>query len=162
MPAVRRLASMLAADVVGYSRLMGPGEEGMHQRLKAYRREVIEGVRLYGEMHRFLPIYASWHGAKIEEVEVRHYARKSGAGKRVVLFGDGHSGASIEFPAFGVGFVALLLQHVQVGDGDRHLGFHLHKLVFHVEDDLLDHRFGIFSPVDEVVEIGTKQRADAF
>ncbi len=33
--------------------------------LKAYRREVIEGVRLYGEMHRFLPIYASWHGARI-------------------------------------------------------------------------------------------------
>src|SRR3954468_21960255 len=49
--------------------------------LKAYRREVIEGVRLYGEMHRFLPIYARWHGAKITEVEVRHYARSSGHSK---------------------------------------------------------------------------------
>ena len=47
--------------------------------LKAYRREVIEGVRLYGEMHRFLPIYAKWHGAKITEVVVRHFARAHGA-----------------------------------------------------------------------------------
>ena len=49
--------------------------------LKAYRREVIEGVRLYGEMHRFLPIYTRWHGAKITEVTVRHYARTSGKSK---------------------------------------------------------------------------------
>ncbi len=49
--------------------------------LKAYRREVIDGVRLYGEMHRFLPIYTRWHGAKITEVGVRHYARTSGQSK---------------------------------------------------------------------------------
>ncbi len=49
--------------------------------LKAYRRDVIEGVRLYGEMHRFLPIYARWHGAEIAEVEVRHYARAKGTSK---------------------------------------------------------------------------------
>jgi glycosyltransferase involved in cell wall biosynthesis len=49
--------------------------------LKAYRREVIEGVRLYGEMHRFLPIYAGWHGAAITEVVVSHYARTSGSSK---------------------------------------------------------------------------------
>ncbi len=49
--------------------------------LKAYKREVLEGVRLYGEMHRFLPIYARWHGATIAEVEVRHYARTSGSSK---------------------------------------------------------------------------------
>ena len=49
--------------------------------LKAYRREVMEGVRLYGEMHRFLPIYASWHGAKIAEVVVRHFARQHGSSK---------------------------------------------------------------------------------
>jgi len=49
--------------------------------LKAYKREVVEGVRLYGEMHRFLPIYARWHGAKISEVIVRHYARSSGRSK---------------------------------------------------------------------------------
>lgn len=49
--------------------------------LKAYRREVIDGVRLYGEMHRFLPIYTRWHGAKIAEVPVRHYARAHGVSK---------------------------------------------------------------------------------
>jgi len=49
--------------------------------LKAYRREVIEGVRIYGEMHRFLPIYVSWHGARITEIPVRHYARTCGPSK---------------------------------------------------------------------------------
>jgi len=49
--------------------------------LKAYRAEVIKGIRLYGEMHRFLPIYAKWHGARITEIPVNHYARTSGASK---------------------------------------------------------------------------------
>ncbi len=49
--------------------------------LKAYRAEVIKGVRLYGEMHRFLPIYAKWHGARIAEIPVNHYARTAGASK---------------------------------------------------------------------------------
>jgi len=49
--------------------------------LKAYRAEVIKGVRLYGEMHRFLPIYAKWHGARITEIPVNHYARTTGASK---------------------------------------------------------------------------------
>jgi glycosyltransferase involved in cell wall biosynthesis len=49
--------------------------------LKAYRREVIKGVRLYGEMHRFIPIYASWRGAKVVEMPVRHHARKFGKSK---------------------------------------------------------------------------------
>src|ERR1700738_1531903 len=42
MPAVRRLAAILAADVAGYSRLMGADEEGTHDRLKAHRRELID------------------------------------------------------------------------------------------------------------------------
>jgi glycosyltransferase involved in cell wall biosynthesis len=49
--------------------------------LKAYRAEIIKSVRLYGEMHRFLPIYARWHGAKITEVTVNHYARTTGKSK---------------------------------------------------------------------------------
>ena len=49
--------------------------------LKAYRAEVIKGVRLYGEMHRFLPIYAKWHGARITEIPVNHHARKTGHSK---------------------------------------------------------------------------------
>src|SRR5271169_4134911 len=42
MPAVRRLAGILAADVAGYSRLMGADEEGTHERLKAHRRELVD------------------------------------------------------------------------------------------------------------------------
>jgi len=49
--------------------------------LKAYRREVITGFRLYGEMHRFIPVYASSVGAKIIEVPVQHHPRKHGKGK---------------------------------------------------------------------------------
>ncbi|MGE5094454.1 MAG: glycosyltransferase family 2 protein [Betaproteobacteria bacterium] len=49
--------------------------------LKAYRRDVIKDVKLYGEMHRFIPIYASWQGGKVTEVPVRHHARKFGASK---------------------------------------------------------------------------------
>jgi glycosyltransferase involved in cell wall biosynthesis len=46
--------------------------------LKAYRREVLEGVHLYGEMHRFIPIYASWQGARVAELPVAHHARQHG------------------------------------------------------------------------------------
>jgi glycosyltransferase involved in cell wall biosynthesis len=49
--------------------------------LKAYRAEVLEGIRLYGEMHRFLPIYAKWHGARITEIPVNHFARSCGSSK---------------------------------------------------------------------------------
>ncbi len=49
--------------------------------LKAYRREVLAGMRLYGEMHRFVPIYASWMGAKVVELPVRHHARRFGRSK---------------------------------------------------------------------------------
>src|SRR6202030_1946890 len=42
MPAVRRLAAILAADVAGYSRLMGGDEEGTHERLKSHRREFVD------------------------------------------------------------------------------------------------------------------------
>ena len=46
--------------------------------MKAYRREYIENIKLYGEMHRFIPIYAAWEGAKVTEIEVNHYAREFG------------------------------------------------------------------------------------
>lgn len=49
--------------------------------LKAYRREVITGFKLYGEMHRFIPVYANSVGAKILEVPVRHHSRKFGTSK---------------------------------------------------------------------------------
>ncbi|WP_322791599.1 glycosyltransferase family 2 protein [Bellilinea sp.] len=49
--------------------------------LKAYRREVITGFKLYGEMHRFIPVYAHSVGAKILEVPVHHHPRRFGKAK---------------------------------------------------------------------------------
>jgi len=49
--------------------------------LKAYRREVITGYRLYGEMHRFIPVYAHAMGARIVEIPVRHHPRRWGKAK---------------------------------------------------------------------------------
>ena len=49
--------------------------------LKAYRREVLEGVRLYGDMHRFVPAIASRYGARIAEVEVNYRPREFGSSK---------------------------------------------------------------------------------
>jgi len=49
--------------------------------LKAYRRDVMSDMRLYGEMHRLIPIYASWMGAKVIEMPVRHHARQFGQSK---------------------------------------------------------------------------------
>jgi len=60
--------------------------------LKAYKKEILQEVKLYGEMHRFIPAYAAWHGAKVTEIEVKHHPRihgqtKYGLGKtfRVIL-----------------------------------------------------------------------------
>jgi glycosyltransferase involved in cell wall biosynthesis len=49
--------------------------------LKVYRREVLEGVKLYGEMHRFIPIYASWAGGRVTELAVKHHPRIAGQSK---------------------------------------------------------------------------------
>ena len=49
--------------------------------LKAYRKNVVRHIRLYGEMHRFIPIYASWAGAKMTELEVLHHPRRHGQSK---------------------------------------------------------------------------------
>ena len=49
--------------------------------LKAYRRDVLHDVKLYGEMHRFIPIYASWQGARVTEMVVNHRSRRAGKSK---------------------------------------------------------------------------------
>ncbi len=49
--------------------------------LKAYRRDVVKDVKLYGEMHRFIPIYASWEGGRVTEVPVTHHPRVHGQSK---------------------------------------------------------------------------------
>ena len=49
--------------------------------LKGYRRDIIQHIRLYGEMHRFIPIFASWAGARVTEIPVQHHPRVKGASK---------------------------------------------------------------------------------
>jgi glycosyltransferase involved in cell wall biosynthesis len=75
----RNIPSILANKLI--STVSGVKLHDFGCSLKAYRAEVIKGVRLYGEMHRFLPIYAKWHGARIAELPVSHHARKTGHSK---------------------------------------------------------------------------------
>ena len=75
----RSFLSRVANRVI--SRLSGVHLKDYGCTLKAYRREVISGIRLYGEMHRFIPIYASGVGAKLTEVPVRHHPRRYGRSK---------------------------------------------------------------------------------
>ena len=48
---------------------------------KAYKKEVIDNISLYGEMHRYIPALAAWHGFKITEIKVKHHPRKYGKSK---------------------------------------------------------------------------------
>lgn len=49
--------------------------------LKAYRKEVIKAIPIYGELHRYLPVLAHWQGFKVGEIVVQHHARKFGVSK---------------------------------------------------------------------------------
>ena len=75
----RRLPSMIANGLI--SKVTGVHLHDYGCTLKAYRKEVIKSVRLYGEMHRFIPAIASWVGASITEVETNHHPRKFGKSK---------------------------------------------------------------------------------
>ena len=75
----RKIPSVVANWLIGW--ISGVPLHDYGCSLKAYRRDVIEGVRLYGEMHRFIPVYASWQGAKVTEVPVLHRAREFGDSK---------------------------------------------------------------------------------
>ncbi len=78
-PFSRRLPSVIANRII--SRASGVHLHDYGCSLKAYRREVIKDVRLYGEMHRFIPIYATWQGARVAELPVAHHARTRGKSK---------------------------------------------------------------------------------
>jgi glycosyltransferase involved in cell wall biosynthesis len=75
----RKLPSWLANHLI--SKVTGVHLHDYGCTLKAYRREVFQHVRLYGEMHRFLPAYAAVAGASIAELEVSHHARRFGVSK---------------------------------------------------------------------------------
>jgi len=75
----RRLPSMLANWLI--SQVTGVHLHDYGCSLKAYRREVVKGVHLYGELHRFIPALGSWMGVSVAEVPVRHHPRRFGTSK---------------------------------------------------------------------------------
>jgi len=75
----RRLPSILANRLISW--LTGVKLHDYGCTLKAYRRDILQDVRLYGEMHRFIPACASWVGARIVELEVTHHLRRYGRSK---------------------------------------------------------------------------------
>jgi len=75
----RKLPSVMANGLI--SIISGVWLHDYGCTLKAYRREVLSPVQLLGEMHRFIPILATWQGARVTEVEVIHHARTRGKSK---------------------------------------------------------------------------------
>lgn len=75
----RNLPSMMANKLISW--VTGVELHDYGCTLKAYRRPVLEGFRLYGEMHRFIPVFANSVGARITEVVVNHHPRRFGKTK---------------------------------------------------------------------------------
>ena len=75
----RRLPSNIANRIISLTTNVHLHDYGCT--LKAYRREALQGVALYGEMHRFIPALASWFGVKVTEIPVNHRARTHGKSK---------------------------------------------------------------------------------
>ena len=75
----RRLPSILANALI--SRITGVRLHDYGCTLKAYRREIVQNIQLYGELHRFIPALASWVGGQISEVVVAHHPRQFGKSK---------------------------------------------------------------------------------
>ena len=73
----RRLPSIVANKMI--SLISGVRLHDYGCTLKAYKRDILKNIRLYGEMHRFIPIYAQWIGARVAEIPVNHFPRKSGS-----------------------------------------------------------------------------------
>ena len=75
----RRLPSRIANALI--SKMTGVPLHDYGCSLKAYRAEVVKGIRLYGEMHRFIPAIARWMGVTVAEVPVNHFPRQFGRSK---------------------------------------------------------------------------------
>lgn len=75
----RKIPSKTANWIIG--RVTGVRLHDYGCTLKAFRAEYVKGMQLYGEMHRFLPVYARWQGARITEMVVRHHPRQHGTSK---------------------------------------------------------------------------------
>lgn len=72
----RRIPSILANKLI--VKMTGVNIHDFGCTLKAYRKDVVDNINLYGEMHRFIPALAKWVGAEITEIKVQHHARKHG------------------------------------------------------------------------------------
>src|SRR5205814_2006085 len=72
----RRLPSEIANGII--SKVTGVALHDYGCTLKLYRAEYLKGLRIYGEMHRFIPAFAGFMGARIREVEVNHRPRTRG------------------------------------------------------------------------------------
>ncbi len=75
----RRLPSMIANRLISWATGVYLHDYGCS--LKAYRLDVVRGIRLYGELHRFIPAIASWQGVAVAELPVHHEARRFGKSK---------------------------------------------------------------------------------
>jgi len=75
----RRLPSMIANSLLSWVTGVKLHDYGCS--LKAYREEVVKNIRLYGELHRFIPAIASWMGIQVAEVPVNHFPRTHGRSK---------------------------------------------------------------------------------
>ncbi|MCU0490241.1 MAG: glycosyltransferase family 2 protein [Chloroflexaceae bacterium] len=75
----RKLPSMLANRLISWATGVYLHDYGCS--LKAYRTEVVKGIQLYGELHRFIPAIASWQGVSVTEIPVNHAARQFGTSK---------------------------------------------------------------------------------
>ncbi len=78
-PLRRRIPSRLFNAVAG--RVSGIRLHDMNSGLKAYRAEVVEGLHLYGELHRYIPVLAHYRGYRITELPVNHRTREHGSSK---------------------------------------------------------------------------------
>ncbi|MCB5249626.1 MAG: glycosyltransferase [Candidatus Cloacimonadales bacterium] len=78
----RRLPSAVANKIINYL-ISGTGIQlnDFGCTLKAYKKEIVKNIQLYGEMHRFIPVFAAWLGVKVAEIPVNHHPRIHGKAK---------------------------------------------------------------------------------
>lgn len=144
---LRRLPSLIANKLMAL--LSGVKLHDFGTTFKAYRREVLEGVDLYGELHRFIPALASWQGVRIAEVPIQNIVRPRGKSKyglsrtfRVLMdlltvkFMISYVARPLHFFGliglgfFSVGFAVALVITLLYYFGDLVVGEHLGNLIF--------------------------------
>ena len=111
----RRIPSLIANKLI--AKVTGLKLHDYGCSLKAFKKEIIDDVKLYGELHRFLPVLANIEGARIKEVKVNHRSRKYGSSKygidrtfRVLmdLFTVWFMTKFLTRPMYGFGFVGII------------------------------------------------------